>query len=114
MKKVLPPPSTTKDVITARNTYGVVGVRLAKNVRRKPNGREYEYWRWMAFWPNCPYTGGLGWSINKHGDNDAFVLAVLSRKRESINRDRILLELERLRGTDDYDNILAIKNQTPP
>jgi hypothetical protein len=114
MKKVLPPPGTTKNIITSRNSSGVVGVWLARNVKRKPNGLEYEYWRWMAFWPNCPFTGGLGWSINKHGDSDAFVLAVLSRKRESIDRNRILLELERLRGTEDYDNIIAIKNQAAP
>lgn len=113
-KKVLPPPQTSKNIMTNRNQSGVVGVRLARNLKRKPNGLEYEYWRWMAFWPDCPFTGGLGWSINKHGENDAFVLAVLSRKLESVNRDRILLELERIRNTDDYDDILAIKTQEAP
>ena len=112
MKKVLPPPSTTKDIMTRRNQSGVVGVRLARGTSRKKDGREYEYWRWVGFWPNCPFSGGLSWSINKHGDDDAFVLAVLSRKRESIDRDRLLLELVRLRNIDEYHDILALKNQS--
>lgn len=113
-KKVLPPPSTTKDIMTHRNHSGVVGVRLAKSIRKKKNGREYEYWDWKAYWPNCPYNGGLSWSIIKYGEDKAFLLAVLSRKLESIDRNRILLELERLQGTEDYDNILAIRNQKAP
>ena len=39
-KKVLPPPLTSKDIMTVRNQSGVVGVRLASSFKRKPNGLE--------------------------------------------------------------------------
>jgi len=37
----------------------------------------------------------------------AFVLAVLSRQLETINRDTILTEFESIAGTKKYDEIVA-------
>lgn len=112
MHKVLPPPTTTKGIITARNSSGVVGVKICRDVRKK-NGCEYVSWKWLAFWPQCRFSGGLGWSINKHGDNDAFVLAVLSRRYEIIDRNILLKELDRISAKDEYQEILALKNLSP-
>ena len=65
-----PPPAAP-----ARNTSGVVGVRLVHAVRRRED-KTYPDWRWIAFWPGCPNSGGIGWSVNKYGDERAFVALV--------------------------------------
>lgn len=81
------------------------------HVLRKPTGQEYEYWRWTAKWPGCKNSGGVSWYISRFGDDDAFVLAALTRRMESINRPEIIAKLEAIRGKQDYEDILALKNQ---
>jgi hypothetical protein len=109
----LPPiEMNARDRMTSRNHSGVVGVHLGHSVRRKENGREYEYWRWIAQWPGCPFSGGLGWSIQTLGDDDAFALAVLSRQAETVSRGEILAELERIYGTPEHKAIMVLKCQT--
>lgn len=92
--------------ITDRNTSGAVGVTLAKSILRK-NGKEYEYWNWKVKWPQCKNKGGIGWSINKHGIDDSFALAVLSRELESVDRKEVTKRLEQLRGTKKLKKIYA-------
>ena len=60
----LPAAIPIKDRMTKRNTSGVVGVRLTESIRKK-NGKEYCDWRWIAFWPDCPYlAASAGRSTN--------------------------------------------------
>ncbi len=111
VKKILPSlpvAIATKDRMTKRNTSGVVGVRLAESIRKK-NGKEYCDWRWIAFWPDCPYSGGIGWSVNKYGDEQAFVRACLARASESIDRVRIEREFLRIRSMKKYQKIIEQK-----
>lgn len=96
--------------MSARNTSGVVGVYLSERKTRKPNGTEYHYWAWIARWPGCPRSGGMVWTVgDRLGEDDAFVLAVLSREKKSVNRKALMASLERMRGNKTYDRILAKK-----
>jgi len=110
LKDKLPDKLSTKGVKTNRNSSGVVGVRLDKNIKCKKNGSIYEYLRWIAFWPNCPLKGGIGWSINKFGDDNAFVLAVISRNNESVDRKFIVDEFYKLQQTEEYSKVLNDKS----
>jgi len=93
---ILPEPVSMHGRMTHRNQSGVVGVRLILAVRRRVNGQgvmaEYPDWRWIAFWPTCPQSGGIGFGVNKYGEDDAFVLAYYARKHECA--DRYVLEHE--------------------
>jgi hypothetical protein len=109
----LPEAMSSKDRKTSRNTSGMVGVRLA-NATRTKDGRTYPDWRWVAFWTDCPQSGGIGWSVNKYGDEGAFVCACLARKSESIERADIEKTYARLVGTKRYASILAQKLISPP
>ncbi|MBI3776348.1 MAG: hypothetical protein HY273_12505 [Gammaproteobacteria bacterium] len=111
VKKILPslPPAIPiKGRMTKRNTSGVVGVRLIESVRKK-NGKQYHDWRWIAFWTGCPYSGGIGWSVNKYGDEPAFVRAYLARMLSTIDRARIEREFTRIRGLNKLQKILDRK-----
>ncbi len=109
----LPAPIARKGLKTSRNTSGVVGVRLA-NATRVRNGHAYPDWRWVAFWPGCAQTSGIGWSVKKYGDGRAFVSACLARQRESIDRAAIDARVARLRGSAEYRALLRRKRQSPP
>ena len=109
----LPDPVPVKDRMTRRNTSGVVGVRLANATRRK-NGNVYPDWRWVAFWDGCPYAGGTGWSVNKYGDERAFVTACLARKLESVDREELDALCAKIKGSKEYKDILKLKRLSPP
>ena len=109
----LPEPIERAGRKTARNSSGVVGVRLADATRRK-DGKVYADWRWVAFWTGCPKSGGLGWSVNKFGDTHAFVCAYLARALELVDRDAVEAEAKRLKGTADYRAIVRQKKLSPP
>ena len=108
----VPPPLPRKGRLSERNSSGVVGVRLADATRRK-NDRVYPDWRWVAFWPNCPNTGGVGWSINKYGDNPAFVRAYLARQAESVDREAIEAEFLKLKAAKLLKGVLKLKALKP-
>ena len=108
----LPPPIGMKNRMTSRNTSGVVGVRLVHAVRRRED-KAYPDWRWIAFWPGCPHSGGIGWSVNKYGDEPAFVYACLARKLETVDREAIAAEYEVFRKSRDYKRLLKLKQITP-
>jgi hypothetical protein len=110
--KVLPPSETNSfDRMTVRNHSGVVGVNKTKHLICRATGREYEYWRWTAHWPGCRNSGGVSWYVSKYGEDDAFVLAALTRRMESTNRGEVLARLGVIKGTEDYREILILKNQ---
>ena len=104
----LPPKLVSKDRMTSRNHSGVVGVYRSPGIVRKRNGNVYECPRWIARWPGCRYRGGLSWSVKQFEEEVAFVLAVLSRRRETINRDTILTEFESIVGTKKYKNVVGL------
>ena len=109
----LPEPLSRTDRKTSRNTSGVVGVRLA-NATRSKDGHVYPDWRWVAFWTGCPQASGIGWSVNKYGDHRAFAHACIARRLETLARDDIDAEFERLRGTPEYRALLRRKRASPP
>ena len=114
LRKV-PDPIPIKDRMTKRNTSGVVGVRLANATSsKKGRGNVYPDWRWVAFWTDCPQTSGIGWSVNKYGDERGFVSAYIARKAETINREKIDSEFSRLKGTKEFRDILKLKKKSPP
>ena len=94
--------------MTSRNTSGVVGVRLVSSVKYK-NGKAYENWRWVASWPGCAYKGGISWSVPRYGDNEAFVLSVLAREMRTIDREKLMAKLKRIKGKKSYSKILDLK-----
>ncbi len=111
--KVLPERVPLAGQMTKRNSSGVVGVRLADATRRK-GGNEYPDWRWLAFWPKCPLAGGTGWSVNKYGDERAFVTAVLARQERIVDRDALDALYLSVRGTKRGRDILKLKQLSPP
>jgi hypothetical protein len=106
----LPPKneSSSKDRMTWRNHSGVVGVHRTPGIVKKPNGNVYECPRYVAGWPGCKHRGGLSWSVKQFEEEGAFVLAVISRRRETINRDTILTEFESIVGTRKFDEIASL------
>jgi hypothetical protein len=82
----LPPKATMAGRMTSRNSSGFVGVRLVRG-RKVRNGKEYLEWRWLAFWPGCPFAGGIGFSISRYGDKGAFMRAYLARDFQMVDRE---------------------------
>jgi hypothetical protein len=114
MSKSLPPKLPGKGRLTRRNHSGTVGVHLHRSIQTKPDGRQYFYWHWIARWPGCHRRGGFRWSVNVFGDEDAFVCACIARRMETADRAEVLKELERIRNTEEYHEILTVKQQEPP
>ena len=103
----LPPKIRSKGLMTRRNHSGVVGVHWSLGIVRKRNGNVYECPRWIARWLGCPYHGGISWMEKQFEHEGAFVLAVLSRQLETINRDRILTKFESILDTKKYKEIVS-------
>ena len=114
MLATLPPPISLKGRMTKLNKSGVVGVRLAKEVQNKPSGAQYIYWCWEAKWPGCPMRGGVGWRANIYGEEDAFVMAVLCRRMETIDRKRVHNAFLAVKASSEYNDILKLKEQSIP
>lgn len=110
----LPPETPRKGRVTASNRSGVVGVWLVPVRLTKPDGRRYEYWRWTANWPHCPHHGGVSWYVHQYGDDDAFVLAVLSRRLETVDRAKVLAEFDRIDGTAEHEATVALQRIDAP
>jgi hypothetical protein len=104
----LPPKIRSKGLMTRRNHSGVVGVHWSPGIVKKPNGNVYECPRWIASWVGCPYNGGVGWMEKEFEHEAAFVLAVLSRRLETVNRDKILTNFETILGTKEYRQIASL------
>ena len=103
----LPAKIPSKGMMTKRNQSGEVGVHWSPGIVKKKNGNVYECPRWIAKWPGCNFRGGISWMEKQFEHEGAFVLAVLSRRLESINRDRILTEFESIAGTKKFEEILS-------
>jgi len=103
----LPPKLVSKNRMTRRNHSGVVGVHWSPGIVRKRNGNVYHCPRWIARWVGCPHSGGVGWTEKQFEHEGAFVLAVLSRQLETINRDKILTKFESILGTKKCGEIVS-------
>lgn len=103
--KILPPKMMNAEGrMSPLNTSGVVGVTLSRTAFNKgKNG--YEYWNWKANWPGCGNKGGIGWSVQKYGVEDAFALAVLSRDLRTVDRKAILERFAKLKGSKKLKKI---------
>ena len=108
MIRELPPEAPRKGRMTKRNSSGVVGV-WATIDRHNCNGTCYEYCRWGARWPGCPIRGGIRFSVNTHGDQDAFVLACLAVKHEKADRQWLTRKLNQIKGTKQYRELIKHK-----
>jgi len=110
-KKILPPSRMNEEGrMTSNNRSGVVGIYIAKTVRKKPNGKKYEYWKWIARWPDCPVKGGVSWTINeKTSDDDAFALAFLTREMRTADKDAVFSKFKRIRGRKSHLEIMEKK-----
>ena len=110
-KRILPPSRMNEEGrMTSRNRSGVVGVYIAKTVRNKPSGKKYEYWKWIARWPNCPVKGGVNFTINEGTpDDDAFALAYISREMRSADKSKIRDKLAKIYGSKEHTRIMEEK-----
>jgi hypothetical protein len=106
----LPEKMSSKNRMTRRNSSGVVGVHLHRQVVAKTSGEEYEYSSWISKWPDCRFRGGVKWPTKTLGDDDAYVLAVLCRRMETINRQEVFGAFERIKGETEYQAILKLRN----
>lgn len=105
MKKELPPAAPRKDRMTKRNSSGVVGVWAFLD-----ESKTNSYCRWYARWPGCPNRGGVSFSADKLGDDDAFACAYLARTNETTDREWILKKLNSFRKTKKYKQVLKLKS----
>ena len=112
--KNLPPPTPPKGVMSSRNSSGVVGVHFQRQTITKRVGRKnktYHFTSWTSNWPKCVNRGGVKWPVKKFGDDDAFVLAVLCREMETVNRDEVRSRLAEVKGTPIYTQLLNLRKQ---
>ncbi|MCY7355617.1 MAG: hypothetical protein LH470_11200 [Lysobacter sp.] len=107
IKSRLPPALASKDRLTSRNESGVVGVALKSSTKHLQSG-DYIHYSWQAFWPGN--ASGVRWGIDKYGDNEAFVHAVLARKLETADRAKVQASFKRIKGTPEYRSILQQKS----
>lgn len=103
----LPPAISSKNRMTRRNTSGVVGLHPHYHTIRRRR-KTYEYFNWVSRWPGCKFTGGVRWSVNKFGDDDAWVLAVQCRRMETEDRDRVIASVASL-SSKAYSNALKLR-----
>jgi hypothetical protein len=86
LKDSLPPPSTTKNVKTARNQTGVVGVHLA--VCESVYGEAYS--SYCASWKTADgKRNKISFSFKKYGKKTAWELACVARELESTDRAKV-------------------------
>ena len=94
--------------MTSRNTSGIVRV----NPKRSPAKGQYYYF-WNAKWKGCQNPGGVPWPCKSHTNDGAYVLAALTVKLRTVNRDRVIEEFEKIKGTKEHREILKLKPQIP-
>ena len=105
MKKKLPQQAPRKNRMTKRNSSGVVGVWAFLDDSKKNS-----YCRWYARWPGCPNRGGVSFSADILGDDDAFACAYLARTNETTDRDWILKKLASFKKTKKFQKVLELKS----
>jgi hypothetical protein len=92
-------------IMTSHNNSGVVGVSLQHSNATSSNGTVHRYPCFEASWRVESRNVVIRWGVKKHGFKDAFVLAVLSRRMESKDREAVLAEFEKIRNTKQFNEI---------
>lgn len=103
----LPPPLPREGMMTRRNRSGVVGVYRSAGRITTRSGKEYSAPKWVARWPECPFRGGLSWSVTEFDEEGAFALAFISLQEKTVDRAKVLRRLEKLIETPKFDELLA-------
>ena len=86
--KKLPPPSTSKDVISVRNTSGRVGVHLAVNPSE--SWSDVHYSSYVASWKSDDgQRRKISFSVEKYGKRKAMELAVIAREKGITDRAKV-------------------------
>lgn len=86
LKDSLPEPQTTRNVITSRNSSGVVGVHRASS--ESIYGETYS--SYCASWKSDEGDRNkISFSVKKYGEKQAWELACLARKHMSTDREKI-------------------------
>ena len=86
--KKLPPPSTSKDVVSVRNTSGRVGVHLAINPSE--NWSDVQYSSYVASWKNDEgKRKKISFSVEKYGKRKALELATIAREKGLTDRAKV-------------------------
>ena len=111
MKEQLPGESERVGRMTKRNSSGMVGV-WPRITSFQSDSVDIDYCRWYARWPGCPLKGGVSFSAEIFGDNDAFTLAYLAREHQTIDRAWLVKKLQQFRKTAKYQSVLAQKQLT--
>lgn len=110
MKKDLGPVAGTYGKMNKRNKSGVVGIYPRIDRLQSPVGIT-DYCRWHARWPGCPLKGGVGFSAERFGDDEAFALAYLAREHQSVDREWIIKKLSSFKKSKKYQKLMAQKKQ---
>ena len=108
MKKELPPEAERMGRMTKRNNSGIVGV-WPRIKRFQSSQAVIDYCRWYARWPGCPLRGGLSFSAEIFGDDEAFAMAFLAREHQTVDREWIAKKFQVFRKTKRYKEIIAQK-----
>lgn len=87
----LPAAGTSEGKLSARNSTGQVGVRLARSA--DPRGSGHVYDSYVAFWREDGRDVTMRFACNRHGARKAFALATLARETRSRDRDWLEAEL---------------------
>lgn len=96
--------------MSSRNTSGIVRVNPRRTIAKR-NG--LPYYAWNTKWKGCPQSGGVSWPCLKHTDNGAYVLAKLILDLRTTNRDRVIEEFEKIKGTAKHKGILRLRPKIP-
>jgi hypothetical protein len=104
------PPTSPEGRMSSRNKSGIVGIYPKRSLAKR-NG--LYYFSWAAKWKGCPSRGGISWPCIEHTDNGAYILAALSLEMRTINRDQVIEEYEKVKGTPKSKAILRSRPKIP-
>ncbi len=91
---VAPPVQTSKNLKSARNTSGKVGVHLVHNV--DPRWKNAESYGYCAMWTDVAgKRRKVSFAWNTYGKKNAWTLACLARDLESTDRDALVAQVEK-------------------
>lgn len=89
-----PPVQTSKNVKSARNTSGKVGVHTVRNV--DPRWKNAESFAYCAMWTDANGSRKkVSFAWNTYGKRKAWQLACLARELESTDREALLDKVEK-------------------
>lgn len=107
----LPHPTTSKGRLTRRNRSGVVGVSFQYDRHTLKSGRITAYPNYVAKWVGC--ASGVTWMCSTYGgEENAFLLACLCRRMQSLVRADVLRALQNL-GERERQALLALRRPLP-